>query len=238
MIEALFQYTIRISPKAKNPRLKVTLRHGLEVVVPKGYDESKVPAILDMKRHWIRAALERSELNRKFIDPEPDWQLPTRITLSAIGRTWHVESRASEFTAVAVREFAPGRLLVFGNIEDEKACIAALQRWLHRQATDSLIPILEEISEKTGLRFSRVFMKRQRTRWASCSRNRAISLNVKLMFLQPDLVEYSMTHELCHVEQMNHSKKFWALVQHYVPDYKQKDRRLREAWKGLPRWVH
>jgi hypothetical protein len=238
MSEALLQYKIRISPKAKNPRLRVTLRHGLEVVVPKGYDNAKVPAILDRKRHWIRAALERTELNRKFIDPEPEWQLPTRITLSAIGRTWHVESRASQFDRVAVREIAPRHLLVFGNIGDEKACIAALQRWLHRQANESLVSILERISEKTGLRFSRVFIKRQRTRWASCSRNRAISLNVKLLFLEPDLVEYSMTHELCHIKEMNHSKKFWSLVQHHSPDYKQRDHRLRDAWKSLPRWVH
>jgi len=238
MSEALFKHKIRISPKAKNPRLRVTLRHGLEVVVPKGYDNAKVPAILHRKRHWIRAALKRTESNRKFFIPEPEWQLPTHITLQAIGRTWHIEGRASRFAAVAVREVAQGRLLVFGKVEDEKACMAALQRWLHRRAAEFLVPMLDRISQKMGLRFSRVFIKRQKTRWASCSKNRAISLNVKLLFLEPDLVEYSMIHELCHIEVMNHSQKFWSLVKYHLPDYKKRDRRLREAWKYLPRWVH
>lgn len=238
MSEALFQYKIRISLKAKNPRLRVTFQYGLEVVLPKGYDNAKVPAILEKKRHWIKAALERAESNRKFIVPEPVWQLPTCITLPAIGQTWHIEGRKTKFPAVAAREVAPGRLLVFGNIGDDKACMAALQRWLHRRANESLVSILERISEKKWLHFSRVFIKRQRTRWASCSRRRAISLNVKLLFLEPDMVEYTMIHELCHIEEMNHSKKFWSLVQRHSPDYKQVDNRLREAWKNLPRWVH
>jgi predicted metal-dependent hydrolase len=238
MGEALFQYSIRVSPKAKNPRLRVTLRDGLEVVVPKGYDHAKVPALLSRKKHWINAALERVELNRKFFEPEPEWQLPTSIALPAIGQEWHLESRESDYEKVVVREIAQGRLLIFGKIEHEKACVAALRRWLLRRAKDSLVPTLEKVSKRTGLRFTRAYIRRQRTRWASCSKDRAISLNAKLLFLEPDLVEYCMTHELCHVEEMNHSKVFWSLLRHYLPNYRNQDRRLRDAWKGLPRWVH
>lgn len=237
MDKALFQYSVRISPKAKNPRLRVTLRHGLEVIVPNGYDDSKVPAILQRKKYWINAALERVERNRKFFAQESEWRLPTTISLPAIGKTWHVEGRASKYGAVAVREIAPGLLLVFGRIGDEQACVAALRRWLHRRARESLIPILEKISQRVGLRFSRVFIKRQRTRWASCSRNHAISLNAKLLFLDLALVEYCMIHELCHVQEMNHSKRFWSLVRHFSPDFRHQDRLLRDAWKSLPRWV-
>jgi len=133
---------------------------------------------------------------------------------------------------------AKNPLLVFGKVEDEKACMAALQRWLHRRATEFLVPMLERMDKKTGLHFSRVFVKRQRTRWASCSKNRAISLNAKLLFLEPDLVEYCMAHELCHIEVMNHSQKFWSLVQYHSPDYKRHDYRLRDAWKSVPRWAY
>jgi predicted metal-dependent hydrolase len=238
MSEAIFQHSIRVSPKAKNPRLKVTVKGGLEVIVPKGYDRAKVPAVLYKKRHWITAALERTDLNRKFFEPEAKWQLPTSIVLSAIGQEWHLEGRASSLKTVAVRELGQNRLLVFGQIGNEKACIAALRRWLLRRAKESLVPILEKISEKTRLRFSHVYLKRQRTRWASCSRNRAISLNAKLLFLEPELVEYCMTHELCHIAEMSHSKNFWSLVRHHSPNYHHQDRRLRDAWKSLPRWAH
>jgi predicted metal-dependent hydrolase len=238
MSEGLFQYSIRVSPKAKNPRLRVTLRDGLEIVLPKGYDHTKVPALLSKKKHWIRAALERVELNRRFFEPEPEWRLPTSIALPAIGQEWYLESRQSDYVKVVVREVAHGRLLIFGQIGNEKACVAALRRWLLRRAKDSLVPTLEKVSERTGLRFTRAYVRRQRTRWASCSRHRAISLNAKLLFLEPDLVEYCMTHELCHIKEMNHSKDFWSLVRHHSPDFKPQDRRLRDAWKSLPRWVH
>ena len=119
MGEALFQYSIRVSPKAKNPRLRVSLRDGLEVVLPKGYDHAKVPALLSRKKHWINAELERVELNRIFFEPEPDWRLPTSIALPAVGQEWHLESRSSNYDKVVVREVSPGRLLIFGGIGNE-----------------------------------------------------------------------------------------------------------------------
>jgi predicted metal-dependent hydrolase len=237
MNEALFQYSVRVSAKAKNPRLKVTIRDGLEVIVPQGYEQAKVPALLSRKKQWIRAALDRVELNRKFFKPEPEWQLPTSIMLPSIGREWYLEKRESALRTVAVRETAQNRLLIFGQIGNEEACIAALRRWLLRQAKESLIPMLEKVSERTGFQFNRVFIKRQRTRWASCSKKRSISLNAKLLFLEKDTIEYCMTHELCHIAEMNHSKNFWSLVRLYLPNYHHQDRCLREAWKSLPRWT-
>lgn len=238
MSEALFKYRVRFSPKAKNIRLKITLRHGLEVIVPKGYDIAKVPALLEKKKSWIKAALERSESNRKFFEPEPRWQIPMTIALPAIGRVWHVKCQPSDFSSVAVREIIPGQLLMYGNTDNERACMAALQRWLLRQAKDSLIAILEATSKRTRLRYNRVFIKRQRTRWASCSRNRSIALNAKMLFLPPDVIQYAIIHELCHIKEMNHSKRFWSLVQQHCPGYRKLDRTLRDSWKAIPKWAN
>jgi predicted metal-dependent hydrolase len=237
MSEALFQYKIRISPKAKNPRLRVTVQEGLEIIVPKGFDQAKISKILTQKKHWIRNALEKAESNRKFIEPEPEWRLPMSILLPATKQEFFLESRSSDYDRVVIRELVSNHLLIFGQIEDPKACMAALRRWLHRHAKEYLIPMVKEVSERTGLSFSRVFIKRQKTRWASCSKNKAISLNAKLLFLEPELVEYCMIHELCHVVEMNHSKRFWALVRSFNPEYLNQDRRLRDAWRSLPRWV-
>jgi predicted metal-dependent hydrolase len=238
MPSAAFNYRVRVSPRGRNVRLRVTVRHGLEVVIPRSYDPEKIPSILERKKHWIHAALERAESHRKFFEPAPSWMVPSAIALPAIAKTWHVTARATEATSVVVRELGNNTLLVFGRIEDERLCRAALTRWLMRQTREHLVPRLEQLSNHLGLRYKRTFVKRPKTRWASCSRNRAISLNAKLLFLPPELVDYALIHELCHLAEMNHSKRFWTLVAQHCPNFRKLDERLREMWKTLPRWAH
>lgn len=237
MSEALFSYRVRVSPKGRSIRLRVTLRHGLEVVVPRGYDERRIPELLKKKRQWVRSAMERAEANRKFFEPEPVWRVPMQIKLRAIGAIWHVTARATEAEWVALREIGPSQLLLFGAIDNQAACRAALARWLMRQTKEHLVPRLEAISDKCGLNHRMVLIKRQRTRWASCSRRGTISLNAKLLFLPPKVVEYVMIHELCHIAEMNHKKRFWQLVEQHYPHYRPIDAALREMWKTVPRWA-
>lgn len=237
MTEALFKYQIHVSPKARNIRLKVSMRQGLEVVIPQGYDKDKVPALLEKKKHWIREALDRAEANRKFFEPEPAWQLPHEINLPAIGFVGHVTVKETEASFVAVREIGEGRLIIFGAVQDQQACCAALGRWLIRQTRSYLIPQLHAVSIETRLRYKRCFVKRQKTRWASCSRHGTITLNAKLLFLPPHIVNYVMIHELCHLKEMNHSRQYWQLLAHHCPKYRKLDEQLREMWKVVPRWA-
>jgi predicted metal-dependent hydrolase len=215
----------------------VTRQHGLEVVLPRGYDTTKIPKLLEDKKQWIRAALERVEKLRKFFEPEPNWRPPLQIKLAALGTVWHVIAKDTDVSWVAVRELDGQRLLVFGNVGNEKACRAALTRWLMRQTRTHLVPRLQAIALKTHLRYHRAYIKRQKTRWASCSKHKSISLNAKLLFLPSDLVEYVLIHELCHVAVMNHSDEFWDLVRRHCPDYRKRDGRLRDMWKAVPRWA-
>jgi predicted metal-dependent hydrolase len=237
MTEALFQYHLRVSPRARDVRLRVTTQRGLEVFVPRGYDDAKVPGLLERKKNRIRAALEQAEARRKFFEPEPVWRLPTEIKLPALGVTWNIRERRTKVRWVAVREIGPSALLVFGNITHERSCRAALSRWLMRQTRRHLVPRLHDLSHRTGERFKRVLVKQQKTRWASCSRHKTISLNVKLLFLPSELLDYVLIHELCHLSEMNHSRDFWHLVRHHCPDFHRRDAQLREMWKRLPRWV-
>jgi len=212
MTEALFRYHVRVSPKSRSIRLRVTVQHGLEVVVPRGYDEGRIPELLKRKQHWINAALERAESHRKFFEPLPAWRLPSQIKLPAIGAVYHVAVKETDLPFVVVHELSDDRLLITGCVHDEAAGRAGLARWLMRQTRRHLVPRLEYISRETGLRYERVFIKRQRTRWASCSPHKTLSLNSKLLFLPQELVGYVLTHELCHVAEMNHSRRFWSLL--------------------------
>lgn len=235
--KALFEYRLRESARARHVRLRVTPHNGLEVVVPRGYNPARIPGMLERKQAWIRAALERTEAERRLHGPEPAWKLPDDIRLPALGQTWQVATQEAEVPWAAVRETGPGRLLLHGRIHDEHASRAALARWLVRQAYEHLAPRLTELSGQLGLAFRRVGFKRQRTRWGSCSHRKSISLNAKLLFLDPALVRYVMVHELCHLAEMNHSPRFWSLVRKHHADFRAHDRELRKGWKSVPRWA-
>jgi hypothetical protein len=64
-----------------------------------------------------------------------------------------------------------------------------------------------------------------------------ISLNCKLLFLAPELVRHVLVHELCHTVELNHSPRFWALVQRFEPDARTLRRRMRDAWRDVPVWA-
>jgi predicted metal-dependent hydrolase len=75
--------------------------------------------------------------------------------------------------------------------------------------------------------FNRISIKNQKTCWGSCSRNGNLNFNYKVAELSEELRDYVVVHELCHLQELNHSRKFWELVSKVVPDYKILRKRLR-----------
>lgn len=237
MMAALPDYRIRHSPKAKNLRLKVTRDEGLCVVVPRGFDEAKIPALLKKKKIWIADALKRVGETRRFLEPQPVKHLPESLRLVALGETWPVIYNDTENRSGIWLRAENGKLVISGSDLNREAVIRKLKDWLRLKVREDLFPLAEKLAAKHRLTLGGLLVKSQRTRWASCSAQRNLSLNTKLLFLSPDLVRYVLIHELCHTVHMNHSKEFWRLVASHEPSYKVLDQALREAWKTLPQWV-
>lgn len=76
------------------------------------------------------------------------------------------------------------------------------------------------LNKMYGYDVGRVSIRNQKTRWGSCSGKKNLSFNYKIVFLPDVLQEYLIVHELCHLREMNHSKKFWDLVALQIPDHK------------------
>jgi predicted metal-dependent hydrolase len=82
-----------------------------------------------------------------------------------------------------------------------------------------------------GYRYQKISIKSQKTRWGSCSRKGNLNFNYKLFFMPERIQNYVVVHELCHLEEFNHSKRFWGLVARAIPDYVAVRKELRE--RGL-----
>lgn len=87
---------------------------------------------------------------------------------------------------------------------------------------------LEYYNQFYNFTFNQLSIKRQKTRWGSCSKRGQLNFNYKLLFLSQELVDYVVVHELCHLQEMNHSRNFWSLVAKTIPDHKERRRQLKK----------
>jgi predicted metal-dependent hydrolase len=226
-------HTLRRSTRARHLRIQVTPREGVVLVLPRGVSTQTAQAFLEERRAWVLRSLDRLGLGPT--GPRPP-ALPEEIALRASGESCRVRY-APGVGPVRARTAGRDGVSVRGPLEDRNAVAAALRDWLRRRARPWLAGELAALSERTGLGYRRLAVRSQRTLWGSYSARGTLSLNAKLLLLEPELARYVMIHELAHSRHMNHSPRFWALVARHEPDYRSKERALRTEGRALPAWV-
>jgi len=200
--------------------------------VPPGASPATVQKFIGTHRQWIHRRVEDLSTAAAVDDSRP-----ASIKLPALGRHYAVEYVHAGESTVRVRVARENLLVVTGPLHDDRALAAALRSWLADLAQQQLGCELAKVALEGDFRYARAQIRRQRTRWGSCSASGTISLNVCLLFLRPQVVRYLLLHELCHTRHMNHSAKFWALVERLEPDYRALDQELLRGWQSVPGWM-
>jgi predicted metal-dependent hydrolase len=229
-------YTVRVSDKARSVRLVVTPREGLVVVVPRRFPASRIPGIVEEHAAWIARALERTAAHRAHVAAQEDAPVPGRVEMRGIGVVWTVTLRPGRGPGVRGR-LNGDALVLTGDVDDREACFDALRRAVARAARERLPLMLGGVEAETGWSASRVTVRRQRTRWGSCTAAHAVSLNESLAFLPQHLVRYVLVHELAHTRRLDHSAAFWTLVEGFDASWRDSRRDLRDAWRYVPVWA-
>lgn len=236
--QELSGYHVRESRRAKRVSIKISTWGDVEVVVPPGFPANKLVDILNTRQGWIEKTKTRIQSERQAIADESEATHPTEILLRALDETWIVTYQCTDNYHVAIDVDADQQhLRVTGQIDQIPLCHQLLSRWVRDYARYRLTPLLQHVSTQIQLPFNKLAIRRQKTRWASCSNKHNINLNDKLLFLPTELVRYVLVHELCHTIHLNHSKQFWTLVQQKEPNYQIFDKALRTAWRYIPRWL-
>jgi predicted metal-dependent hydrolase len=231
-MSGLLAYRWRRSPRAKQLQIRITPWQGIEVVIPTHTSKQQVRSFLTRQRRWIRDTWLR--MQSQVVDSNR--RLPEVLKLHAIGEHWQVYYRLC--TERHTRIVARGRdLIVYHPGNDEPACRRALRKWLTNCARDHLGAKARRMSASTGCHYRRLQIRGQKSRWGSCSSNGTLSLNYKLLFLEPELVRYLLVHELSHIRVLDHSPRFWKHVAEREPCWRELDERLGEAWRDVPAWV-
>ena len=227
-------WQVRRSRRALRPSVKVYRDGAVEIVVPERLAAQQVESFVARHRGWIERHRSVASVDLAFP--------PAKIELRALGETWlcHAatvaESPAAEPRPVVYAQ-AAGGILELQLAAGVDAVRSGLLEWLTERATATLEPRLQALAAELQVSYRRAQIRRQRTRWGSCSVRGTISLNICLLFQRPAVVRYLLAHELAHLTHMNHTPRFWALVASYEPQWRELDRELMRGWKLVPAWV-
>jgi predicted metal-dependent hydrolase len=225
-------WNVRVSRRARRLSVRVYPGGRVEVVVPPGASPVTVERFVGLHRRWIDDRVADLSAAGGVVES----LRPQRIDLPALGRSYSIDFHADK-NEVRVTATNEHRLVISGQIEDEQRVARTLQRWLADLAQIELGRELVQTARQCGLQFKRLQVRRQRTRWGSCSASGTISLNMCVMFQETAVMRYLLIHELSHTQHMNHSRRFWALVEALEPEYRRLDRELLRGWQQVPAWV-
>jgi len=218
------QVPIEIRRRKGTRHLKLSIGHRNQIVLSVPYHCSDKAALefADKQRAWIVQQLQKTPQARSLVD----W-LREHPRISASGDLFHVSIQQVTDRKRADYTFtAGGSELVLRIPASSEDCELAVLQLVRRFAKDALMCRVAYHAKRLGLEYTKLSVRDQSSRWGSCSSRRGISLNWRLVLLDPKLQDYVILHELAHLTEMNHSSRFWKLLDTYDPERVQNDRRI------------
>lgn len=226
-------WQVRESARARRLSVRVFADGRVEIVVPPRTAPRAVETFVARHRDWIDRRRAAARRNARPPEPFP----PPQLLLSASGEVYRLHLAGGLGPRVAAVARESGVLEVRGRLRGEAHLRAVLRRWLIGHAHRHLGRSLDALAREHGFDYARVAVRRQRSRWGSCSARGTISLNCCLMFQRPEVVRYLLLHELAHTRHMHHGARFWRCVERHCTDYRVLDRELLAGWRRVPAWV-
>lgn len=201
--------------------------HGLAVAAPLRTPWHEIEGFMRSRTHWILATLERwaAADRRALLHGHSGESLPLH------GGNVMLEVRAGR-RAVSLHG---GRLVVTLRDPARTAAVRALLvQWLKQCALQALAPRAAHYAACIGRDAPALAISHARAQWGVCTAGGLIRLSFRLAHLEPELADYIVAHEVAHLAELNHSKRFWRLVETLYPDWRPARDRIRLAAATLP----
>lgn len=232
-------YSLRRSARAKQTRI-VVRADKVEVVAPPHVSEASIQRFVQQQQNWIEQARKRVAAKAgsvqdlapsHYVDgalvPYQGRQLPLTIKPGKAKTPKLQLLEDSQFIAYLPANHDPDH--------SSERIRLLLENWMKQQAKILALQIIQQHAPRFDLQPRALRIKTQKSRWGSCGPKNDINLNWLLMLAPPEILEYVVVHELCHIRYKNHSAAFWGLVAAHLPDYLQRRRWLKQHGASVMR---
>lgn len=185
--------------------------NGVQAMVPLSYNPKELEIFVTSKRNWIlRTSQHYSKLKERNGGLEPDslYFLGSRYRFHIVK-----DKRPSTVVSDAIK-------LITFHVTDRRRYKQHIHEWYKQQTARIIADRLPTFASRFNVKYNKVSIKNQKSRWASCSKNGNLNFNLLLVAAPSNVIDYIMIHELMHLIEFDHSHQFWQLVKEADPDYK------------------
>lgn len=194
-------------PNKRSRSVKISLDADGNVVVstPWRFAKASIPHYVEQAREWIEQQQERQKQKPRLL---------TTTHVYIFGKRYGLQEGKRGDGSIVVK---PESLLV--SPVTSGTLTRTISAWLKARGVEYILKRLDEISKHMKLPYNRVRFAQQKTRWGSCSSDKNLNFNWKLVHAPKPVIDYVIIHELAHTKHMNHGRLFWDLVSKYDPNY-------------------
>lgn len=218
---------VRRNRRTRHVRLHIDEHGEVTASVPARFAAERLDPIVRERADWLHDVLTRMELKARDTQVDLERGDPVRWLGRWLPTTLE---RAGRRASVQLDEDEERLLLRVPEGEDPYDALIA---WYRRQARIVFEARVAFWSERFGLRPGKVSVREQRTRWGSCTHRGDLSFNWRLVLAPAWVLDSIVVHELCHIDELNHSDRFWALLDRRFPRHGEASEWLRDHGPAL-----
>lgn len=206
----------------------------IKVIAAKNTPQNVIVDFLMAKKDWIEKNFEKfSAIAEKFPEKKikalEDFPFMGKDRRLKVVITLHKKPFVSLTDEHLLLHIPRNEWSASSLIQEHPTALREIRHFYKREAVSFLSQRIQFWSEQMNLRPSQVRFREQRTRWGSCSSRKSINLNWRLIVFTQEIIDYVIVHELAHLEHMNHSDRFWSLVEKHIGNYKELVKSLKES---------
>ena len=209
-----------IRTKRKTIALIIEANGDVIIRAPKRASKREINALVKKHAKWIK---KRQAEARKRQDDFPPHQFAEGEKFFFLGKSYALQYTGAKKSTLRLW----GEKLQLAKSVQGKAEFL-IEKWYKKEARQIFTERAEFYAQKYGFDYAKIKLSSAKRRWGSCSSIGNINLTWRLVMAPLDIIDYVIVHELCHLREQNHSKKFWAQVAAILPDYKERRKWLKE----------